>query len=59
VKHIHETRPDYAASKLPEIPARRFASPEEMAEVSLFMVSKQNDFMNGAMVVSDGGVLAM
>lgn len=40
------------------IPNRRFAKPEEMAEVALFLVSKQNDFMNGAMVSSDGGWMA-
>ncbi len=59
VRKIHEQRPDYAASKLPEIPVRRFASPEEMASLALFLVSKENDFMNGAIVTSDGGTLAM
>lgn len=40
------------------IPNRRFATPGEMADVALFLVSKQNDFMNGAMVSSDGGWMA-
>lgn len=40
------------------IPNRRFATPDEMAEAALFIVSKQNDFMNGAMIPSDGGWMA-
>ncbi|HJP13591.1 MAG: SDR family oxidoreductase [Nitrospinota bacterium] len=46
---------DYAASRLQGIPARRFAEPEEMAALAAFMVSGENDFMNGACVTSDGG----
>jgi NAD(P)-dependent dehydrogenase (short-subunit alcohol dehydrogenase family) len=59
VKITHANRPEYAAAKLPGIPARRFAAPEEMAATAAFMVCKENDFMNGAVVVSDGGVLAV
>lgn len=59
VKITHANRPEYAASKLPSIPARRFAQPEEMAALAAFMVCPENDFMNGAVVVSDGGVLAV
>lgn len=59
VKISHANRPEYAAAKLPNIPARRFATPEEMAATAAFMVCKENDFMNGAVVISDGGVLAV
>jgi len=59
VKITHANRPEYAASKLPNIPARRFAQPEEMAALAAFMVCGENDFMNGTVVVSDGGVLAV
>ena len=59
VKQIHESDPVRAKAKLPRIPVNRFASPEEMAEVSLFMVSDENDFMNGAFISCDGGTLAM
>jgi NAD(P)-dependent dehydrogenase (short-subunit alcohol dehydrogenase family) len=50
-----EADPAYTASRLQGIPARRFAEPEEMAAVSAFMVSPENDFMNGACITSDGG----
>ncbi len=59
VRQIHLDRPEFAEAKLPGIPVRRFASPEEMAAVSVFMVSEENDFMNGAIVTSDGGTTAM
>lgn len=59
VKRIHEDRPEYAKAKLLGIPIRRFASPEEMASVALFLVSGENDFMHGAIVTSDGGTTAM
>ncbi len=59
VKQIHIDDPERARVKLPRIPVNRFASPEEMAEVSLFLVSDENDFMNGAFISCDGGTLAM
>jgi NAD(P)-dependent dehydrogenase (short-subunit alcohol dehydrogenase family) len=59
VKQIHEDRPDFAKSKLPKIPVQRFAAPEEMASVSLFLVSDENDFMNGAIIPCDGGTTAL
>lgn len=59
VKQIHIDSPERARAKLPRIPVNRFASPEEMAEVSLFLVSDENDFMNGAFISCDGGTLAM
>ena len=59
VKQIHADRPEYAKSKLPRIPVQRFASPDEMASIAAFMVSDENDFMNGTIVTSDGGTTAM
>lgn len=59
VRRIHVDEPERARAKLPRIPVNRFASPEEMAEVSLFLVSEENDFMNGAFISCDGGTLAM
>ena len=58
VQKIHDNRPGYAESKLENISVKRFATPEEMAGVALFMVSGENDFMNGAIVTSDGGTTA-
>jgi NAD(P)-dependent dehydrogenase (short-subunit alcohol dehydrogenase family) len=59
VQKIHEDRPKYAESKLDNISVKRFASPDEMANVAVFMVSEENDFMNGAIVTSDGGATAL
>ncbi len=58
VKKIHDSRPGYADSKLENISVKRFATSEEMAGVALFLVSDENDFMNGAIVTSDGGTTA-
>ncbi|MBT4094630.1 MAG: SDR family oxidoreductase, partial [Nitrospinaceae bacterium] len=54
-----KAEPEYAATRLQGIPARRFAEPEEMAAVSAFMVCPENDFMNGACITSDGGTTIM
>ncbi len=55
----YEEDTDFAALRLQGIPVRRFAAPEEMAAIAAFMVSEENDFMNGASVTSDGGTTAM
>jgi len=54
----YEKDVDYAAFRLQGIPVRRFAEPEEMAAIAAFMVSAENDFMNGTNVTSDGGATA-
>ncbi|HJP14892.1 MAG TPA: SDR family oxidoreductase [Nitrospinota bacterium] len=59
VKKIHDSRPGYADSKLVNISVKRFASSEEMAGIAIFLVSDENDFMNGAIVTSDGGATAV
>jgi 3-oxoacyl-[acyl-carrier protein] reductase len=38
-----------------QVPARRFANPEEIAEVILFLSSKENSYMTGQNIVVDGG----
>ncbi|MFC1491095.1 SDR family NAD(P)-dependent oxidoreductase [Nitrospinota bacterium] len=59
VKELYEAWPNLAQEKLPGISVRRFASSEEMASIAAFMVSEENDFMNGSTVTSDGGTTAM
>ena len=59
VKGIHEADPEFAERKLILIPAKKFATPEEMAALTTFIVSDENDFMNGSCIASDGGTLAM
>lgn len=38
-----------------EVPMRRFGTPEEIADVAIFMCSRRASFMKGACVVVDGG----
>jgi NAD(P)-dependent dehydrogenase (short-subunit alcohol dehydrogenase family) len=37
------------------IPLRRLASPEELAQVAAFLVSEQNTYLTGQVIVVDGG----
>ena len=39
------------------VPAKRFAKPEEIAQVALFLTSKQASFITGASIDVDGGIL--
>lgn len=38
-----------------DVPAKRFAEPEEMAKVILFLCSKENSYMTGQNIIVDGG----
>ncbi|MEK6709614.1 MAG: SDR family oxidoreductase [Nitrospinota bacterium] len=57
-KNLSRMGEEHVAQRKEMIPNRRFGAVEEMADIALFLVSKQNDFMNGAMVASDGGWMA-
>jgi meso-butanediol dehydrogenase/(S,S)-butanediol dehydrogenase/diacetyl reductase len=37
---------------------KRFGTPEEIAEVALFLASDASSFMTGAVIVADGGATA-
>lgn len=39
-------------------PTHTFATPEEIAEVALFLASRKSDFLNGANIPVDGGITA-
>lgn len=39
-------------------PTHTFATPEEIAELALFMASRKSDFLNGANIPVDGGITA-
>jgi NAD(P)-dependent dehydrogenase (short-subunit alcohol dehydrogenase family) len=39
----------------PNTPMKRVSTPEEMANVLLFLASEQASYMTGSIVVADGG----
>ena len=40
-----------------KVPLRRFGSPEEIAEIVIFLCSEKN-YINGSNIVADGGFLS-
>ncbi len=40
---------------LPNIPLRRFAQPDEIAKVVRFLVSEDNTYLTGQIIIADGG----
>jgi 3-oxoacyl-[acyl-carrier protein] reductase len=47
----------WLTERIPQIPVRRAAEPEDIAEVALFLASPQNRFVVGETVVANGGML--
>ena len=47
---------EYRAKALEQVPLGRFAKPEEMAEVALFLVSDKAGYITGQVIQVDGGL---
>ena len=58
VKARLDAKPKYLQSRLEGIPLHQFGTVGNMAATALFLVSPENEFMNGSIVLSDGGVTA-
>lgn len=58
VKARLNAKPEYLQSRLEGIPLHQLGTVENMAATALFLVSPENEFMNGSIVLSDGGVTA-
>ncbi len=54
---VRTVPPEELATTLARIPARRLGTPDEVANVYLFLASDLASFINGAVVCVDGGLL--
>jgi len=52
------SQPAYAEMRRNAIPIGRLGDPENIAATALFVVSPDNEFMNGTILSIDGGVTA-
>jgi NAD(P)-dependent dehydrogenase (short-subunit alcohol dehydrogenase family) len=57
MKDLIERVPTVYESRVRDVPMGRFGTPEEMAEVCLFLASEECSYMNGSVLVADGGFL--
>jgi len=58
VKQLLESDPEFHKTRIKKIPIREFGDPKNIAKSALFIVSPVNNFMNGAIVIIDGGITA-
>lgn len=49
---------EYREGLLAPIPLHRFATPDDIAKIALWLLSDQADYINGAVLAADGGYLA-
>jgi NAD(P)-dependent dehydrogenase (short-subunit alcohol dehydrogenase family) len=57
MKDLIQRVPDVYESRVRDVPMGRYGTPEEVAEVCLFLASDACSYMNGSVLVADGGFL--
>jgi len=57
MKDLIQRVPDVYESRVRDVPMGRYGTPEEVAEVCLFLASEECSYMNGSVLVADGGFL--
>ena len=57
MRDLIERVPSVYESRVRDVPIGRFGTPEEIAEVCLFLASEKCSYMNGSVLVADGGFL--
>lgn len=57
MKDLIKQVPSVHESRVRDVPIGRFGTPEEVAEVCLFLASEACSYMNGSILVADGGFL--
>ncbi len=58
VKQISELQPEVMKAQLEKIPMKRFAEPEDMANMIAYLASDKADYITGAEFTLDGGISA-
>ena len=56
---MSSTTEEYRAKRSLRIPLQRLGKPEEQASTALFLASADSDYINGAVICTDGGVSAL
>jgi NAD(P)-dependent dehydrogenase (short-subunit alcohol dehydrogenase family) len=57
MKDLIQRVPGVYESRVRDVPMGRYGTPEEVAEVCLFLASEECSYMNGSVLVADGGFL--
>ncbi|VEG90959.1 SDR family NAD(P)-dependent oxidoreductase [Legionella spiritensis] len=59
VKELLENDPEFYKSRINKVPIREFGDPHNIAKTALFMVSPVNHYMNGSIILVDGGITSL